>query len=261
MSIITYPVHFNDIDLNSISGLTVLKTTPYIPAKRNVEISQIIRTDKGKVTGAFYNERVILVRVMISRANRGLLETSLDSLMALVQDIEGELVLNQSNSRRKYYCTLSDTVVRNDGGSYLEIDLYFECSNRFGYDINPTLLLAISGYTSMTRSDGLSFGGSAPWQTPVITIGYTAISGGTTKTVTIGNSQTGQQVAITRTWAANETLVIDTFNKTVKVNGVEVDYTGAIPEWEKGSGFWYYADNFTTSRTFSGSITHVRRYV
>lgn len=260
MSYIVYPVVFNGVDLNTINGLTVLGADPNKPPKRSLILDEIANTNKAKASSGFYTDRRITVRVGVSRNSRALLGQSLDALNNVIQELEKPLILEQSGSSRQYTCSLDDVNVLVSGGSYQEEELIFRCSDRFGYDLSPTLLLAITGYTSMSRSDRLSFGGSALWQAPVITLTLTSVVGGTAKTVHIGNADNGQEVAITRSWVSGDVIIIDSLNGSVKVNGVEVEFVGAIPEWKTGFGYWYYTDNFT-SRTFSGSIYHLRRYV
>lgn len=262
MGKINYSAIFNDIDLTTISGLTVLKTNPYRPTKRNVSVSDLVRSNKSKINSAFYNEKTISVTVEITRNTRALMESSLDSLMALLQPIDKTLVLSQSGGLRKYYCTYEDNIVNEDaeGGSYIELELIFRCSDRFGYDINPSLLLQFSGYTSNYRSDQLTFGGSALWQVPVITLTFSALTSGTTKTVTIGNGNTGQNLVVTRTWVAGDVISVDAYNRSVTVNNAEVAFTGAIPEFNKGFGYWYFSDTLG-SRTVAGRLTCVNRYV
>lgn len=260
MSQITYSAIVDGTDLTTVSGLTVLLTNPYAPARRKLSINLLARSNKAKTNSAFYVKRIITVRVGITRATRDLVETSLDSLMALIQGVEKELWLRQSGGTRKYTCTYSDFTLREEGGSYIEMDLFFECSDNFGYDIAPTLLKQVSGFTSGQKTDQITVEGSAPWQAPLFTLTYSAITGGTTATVTIGNGVTGQQVTITRTWTAGDVLVIDSLNKSVKINGVAVAFTGAIPEWSKGIGYINYLDNFT-ARTFSYTMNYYRRWV
>lgn len=260
MSIINNPVTFDGIDINTINGLTVLATDPYKLPRRNVVISDIARTNKAKVNSAFYSERIILVRVSISRATRALMEQSIDALMALLQGKEKVLVLNQGGTSRKYYCTLSDGPVDNDGGSYIEIELNFLCNDRFGYDNFSTLLTTLTAFTSGQKTTQLTFGGSAPTQVPVITITFTSITTGTNKNVLIGNDANGQQLTINRTWANGDILEIDSFNRTVKVNGTDVAFTGAIPEWLVGTGYLSYSDTFA-ARTLNMNATYFKRYV
>lgn len=257
---VNYPAMFNGVELTSISGLTILKTDPYLPPKRKLTMANLSQSNNAKVSSAFYDDKPILIRVGITRATRALLEASLDALWTVLDTVEGELIINQGIARRKYYATLSDSIASKDGGSYTELDLIFSCSDRFGYDLASTLLLQVSGATAGERTDTVTVAGSAPWQVPVITLTYSAITGGTTKEVTIGNSTTGQEVSIVRTWSAGDVIVIDSFNKTVTVNGSIVDFTGAIPEWAPGTGFVHYSDELTT-RTYSLTIRYAKRYV
>lgn len=260
MSQINYAAQFDSNSLTSVTGVTVLATNPYIPAIRKLTIGDVARSDKSNVNSAFYNKRTIIVRVGISRATRDLVEASYDALLALLQGLEKQLVLRQAGVNRTYTATYSDSVFRVEGGSYLELDLVFETSDHFGYDTAATTLLTVTAYTSGYRSDPMTFEGSAPWQVPVITITFSSITATGTKAVTIANAANGQSIVISRVWTTGDVLQVDSQNKTVKVNGSEVDFTGAIPEFEKGVGYWVYSDTFT-ARTFNALIQYYRRYV
>lgn len=256
MSVIQNPCFFNGYDLTSVPGLTVLSTNPYIPPQRKINIADIIRTDRAKATSAFYTKRQISVKVGITAGSRALIEQALDSLMAMLQGVEKELIMNQGAGQRKYFATLSDAVINASGGSYLEITLVFECSDRFGYDLQSTLALIVS----YTATANIVFAGSAPWQAPIITITFSAVTGGTSKDVVVGNGVTNQKVTINRTWVAGDVLVIDTLAGTVKVNGVEVAFSGALPLFTPGTGVFTYADTLST-RTLTGEVRYNKRYV
>lgn len=251
---------FNGVDITTIAGLTILAINPYIPAKRGLTVNSIARTNKARINSAFFNKRTITVKVGIVQGTRALAEAALDSLMQILQGIDKDLVLNQSGGQRKYSATFSDAVMHVEGGAYLEMDLVFETSDHYGYDTADTLLKTITGYTSAQKTDQITLGGSAAWQVPKITITFSAISGGTAKTVIVGNDGTSQAVTIVRTWATGDVLEIDALNQTVKVNGAEVAFTGAIPEWAPGVGYISYSDNFT-SRTLGYIMTYKKRYV
>lgn len=261
MSIITYSANFDGVELTTINGLTVLATNPYIPAKRQLTIGNLARTNKAKISSAFYNKRDLLIRVAISRNTRDLLETSIDALMILLQGLEKDLLLRQANTTRKYVATYSDAIINKDGGSYIEMDLVFVTSDHFGYDVAPTLLLQITNFTSGNKTDQITVGGSAPFQTPLIKLTYSAIGNTSdSRSVTIGNGALGMAVTITRIWTNGDRIDIDASAGTVTVNGVTVAYTGAIPEFAPGVGYLTYNDTFT-SRTFSSTITYVKRYI
>lgn len=261
MSYLTYPAQFNGISLLTISGLTVLTTNPYEIPNRTLSIANLTNTNTSTVSSAFYTSRTITIRVGISRSSRELVEQSLDNLMTVLQGKEKELILNQAMTQRKYYCTLSDVVTSLSGGSYLELDLVFTCSDSFGYDTTSTPLVTVTGHTTSYKSNSIVVDGSAPWQQPVITLTYTVGPGAGSASVIIDNPDNGQTITITRTaWTTADVLEIDSYNKTVKVNGVEVEYSGAIPEWSPGNGYLVYSDNLA-SRTVNISVSYVKRWV
>lgn len=252
---------FNSNQLTAITGLSILATDPYKMPKRKLAILDIARSDKAKTNSAFYNQRLITIRVGISRTTRDALETSIDALMKILQGIEKELWLAQAGGARKYICTLQDAITKESGGAYWEADLVFACSDRFGYDTAYTTIINnLTGITAASRSDQYDFQGSAPWQVPVITIFYSALTGGTSKNVVIGNASTGQQITINRTWAAGDRLEVDCQNETVKVNGVEVAFTGAFPKFAPGLGNLTYSDTLTT-RTFNYNAYYYKRWI
>lgn len=253
-------VTFDNNQLTSVQGLRILSTDPYKVPKRKLSVSSIARSNKAKVSSAFYEQRNIVVRVGISRSTREQAEQSLDGLMNVVQGKEKTMTLQQGSSERQYTCTFSEAEFIVSGGSYIELDLVFVCSDAFGYDMNYTTVLSLVNVTSSTRSDNYTFQGSASSQAPYISIYYSALTGGTAKSVTIGNNDNGQAVTITRDWSAGDRLIVDVRNAIVTVNDVEVDFNGALPEFATGLGTITYSDNFTT-RTYSNTTYYYKRYV
>lgn len=267
MAITNITATFNGTALSSIAGVSVLATDPYRPPKRSINLDQLARTNRGRVSSAFYTKRDISVRIAIHGSSRNDAERILDSLLAILVGKEKELVVLQAGAARKYICTLADVPIVEAGGAYFELNLIFTCSDKYGYDTAYTTIVNATGITAASRNDNYTFDGSAPTQAPFITVYYSAVSGGTSKTVTIGNGSTGQQVSITRNWAAGDRIEIDAvgnaangYKPTVKVNGVEVAYSGAIPEFGKGAGTLTYSDNLTT-RTFNLLGYYYRRYL
>lgn len=261
MGIVTYPFVFDGISIpDVVNGFSVLSSDPYKMPRRDLIISDIARTSKSKVNSAFYKEKLITVSCSITRATRALAEQSFDSLMVLLQGLEKAMIINQSGDTRRYTCTLQDCQFTVSGGSYLEFDLIFECSDRFGYDIATKLLLQITNFTSGQKTDTIQIEGSAPWQVPIFTLTYSVVTTGTNKAVRIGNGSTGQVVVITRNWVAGDVLIINTLTGSVTVNGVEVLAIGALPEFAQGVGYVTYSDDFT-ARTFSMTVNYNRRWV
>lgn len=242
-----------------VPGLTVLSIKPSLP-KRKLTIANLARSNKSKLNSAFYTERTISARVCIQSDNRDITETRIDSLMSYLQGQEKDLIIPQSNSSRKYIATMDDPTILKSGTSYWEAELQFVCSDSFGYDTSYTTILDLTGITASIRDDQFDFGGSADWQAPYFRVYFTSITGGTSKSVVIGNRETGQQITVTRTWASGDVLEIDSNDKSVKVNGVEVDFTGAFPMFAKGLGHVTYFDSFT-NRTYNYRAYFYKRYV
>ncbi len=257
-----HTARFNDFDIDSIDGVSILSTDPYKLPRRDVSMSQLARTNFSRTNSAYYVERIITVKIAIRQNTRALTEQTIDTLMARLQGVNKTLVVDQSGGERLYYATLADAPVQEEAGSYVEMELIFTCTDRFGYATSSQTLLTIPTTTSSSRSDYFTVAGSALTQTPIFTITFSAVSGATSKTVIIGNSETGQEISITRTWANTDVITIDTsmLTPSVKVNGTEVDFDGAFPVFEPGQRNWYYNDNLLT-RTFTGSITYTPRYV
>lgn len=87
-------------------------------------------------------------------------------------------------------------------------------------------------------------------------VSVTANSSGT---LLIGNANTGQTISITRTWNPGDVVVIDTYNKTVTVNGQAVVWTGAFPIFPPGAGGFNVSDPFTT-RSINFNVTCTPAY-
>lgn len=259
---ITYgnSITFNDFQLSSVTGFSVLSHDSYKPPKRTLSTANLVRTNKAKTHSGFYTEKYITIGYCINGNTRDEAELSLDTLNTNLQGLEKRLVVPMAGTQRWYTASLSANNLTVSGGSYIEGELVFELSDRYGYDYVLTTFLNLSGITAASRSDNYSFGGSAPWQAPVITITYTAMTGGTGKDVIIGNNSTGQQVTINRNWSSGDQLIVDVLNKVVTVNGSEVTTTGGLPEFAPGLGTITYYDNFTT-RTFNYLGKYYKRYV
>lgn len=76
----------------------------------------------------------------------------------------------------------------------------------------------------------------------------------------IQNETTGDEIEITRSFAAGETLIIDCEEQTVTVNGVAVDFVGKFPELEVGESVIRYTVT-STSHDFDATVKHRNGYL
>lgn len=179
-----------------------------------------------------------------------------DTFKAYFNGNEKNLDIGHAGGIRRYIATADEPIIdRPNGLTFATFMVNFNCLYPFGRNISQTTALSATGRTSAVYADALAFVGSFPYQYPIITINFTAISGGTAKTVTVGNNANGQQISVTRDWVATDVLQIDVSarERIVTVNGTKVDYSGAFLEFPPGSQYIGYADNFT-SRTFNYNV-------
>lgn len=247
---------FNNWSLqDNVPYLTVYAIEDYAP-DRTLNISPLARRHAQKLSSEYYQKRIIQISIYIAAPSRALVEKSLDILYANIQGNEGQLLMEKSGSVRVYTATYSKTSKNNSGigrgnalppqGGLADFTLQFECSDSFGYDTNYTVMMPKTSFSAATRIDSYTQGGGAETQVPFFEVQYTAITGGTNATVMVGNLNTGQTISVTRNWSQYDILQVDCRNKTVRVNGVDVPFTGAFPEFGLGLQSFTYSDTMTT---------------
>lgn len=246
---------FNGFNFNSIPGCSVYAISPPGTGNRTLNIYNIARASARKVSSGFIDSNQITLGVYISSASREALEAAMDTLLANIQLLEGQLIIPRSGGTPRAYTasfdspwTVNNNMTNTDSpiGNTADLTLVFQCSDSFGYDefftpiIGPTANL-----TSSPNSWNYNQGGGADTQVPVLQFYFT---GGTlgAGTVQIGNNNSGQQVSIIRTWNVGDTLIVNAQANTVQVNGVDVNFSGAIPTFGIGQQTITYSDNFTS---------------
>lgn len=257
---VTMSATFDGTNLGSMPGVKILDVSKNYP-RRKLYSNVLARMNKRNTTGGFYVERYPTVRVLVQGNTLADKENYRDTLLSKVQGISKTLVITKNTTlSRQFTATLLDVEVLKDEPFYMEMNLVFQCDDNFGYDTSATTILNASAQTSGNRSDSYNFAGSSDYQSPIITISYTAVSDGEGKTVTVGSSTTGQQISVTRDWETDDVLVIDCMNMSVTVNDEGVDFSGAFPQFPVGTSSVTYTDNFT-SRTYDYLITYLKRWV
>lgn len=154
----------------------------------------------------------------------------------------------------------ADGIDRQDKALFATFNLELVCKP-FGFDIATTNLWAAkSGFTSATFTETPTVGGNAPYQLPIITITINSLTG-TGDYVQISNDNNNQEMMLygLGLTAADE-IVIDCEQRTVTVNGSEVDYYGTFLELEPGANSITYTDGFTT-RSVDVEAVYTKRWM
>ena len=255
-------ITFDSNDLQTASILTESIEHSSIPTK-DVKLYALAHANKSVIPHVSYPSKRIRISGTLIAASIVAMDALEDTFKSYFRGTDKNLDIGHNSGTRRYIATVNGMSIDRPGGlQYAKFNIEFVCTDPFGRNTSTSSALSADNRTLASYDDDdYVFLGTAPFQLPVITILYDAISGGTAKTVSYGNGDTGQTISITRTWVAGETLVIDTFNRTVMVDSVEVDFTGAFPIFEPGASSLIYTDDFTTSRTFDIDVDYYPRYL
>lgn len=255
-----FSVNFDNFDLNTIPYLTFTRRYPNNEADLDITSHELIRTDGDVLTSVRHKAKTIALDGYILAPSRTAYEQTLDTLKARTSAIERPLVLLQSGQSRRYVATKENIVDEPIEGGKSHVNLTFRCSNPFGESSTQVVnTFNYSGNGGATIAIPHTFTGTATAK-PVFVITISALTGGTSKYIGVGNSSTGQQVQVTRTWSAGDVVQFDLFQKTVFVNSAAVDFEGVFPEFAPGRANATYVDNLTT-RTVSVRMVYTEQYL
>jgi len=151
-------------------------------------------------------------------------------------------------------------VERQDKALFAAFNIELVCKP-FGFDTSTTnLWTAKTGFSSATFTETPTVGGNAPYQLPVITITINSLTGDGDY-VQISNDNNNQEILILGLGlAAADVIVIDCVERTVTINGNEVDFYGTFLELEPGANSITYTDGFTT-RSVDVAAVYTKRWL
>lgn len=229
--------------------------------EKDAALMGLANTNASVIPYVGYPTKKITISGSIVGSTQADLDSRMDSFKAYFIGKDKNLDIAYGSTTRRYIATANSiSIARQQLALFAVFTIEFICTQPFGRNTSATTALSASGRTSSSYTDAYTFVGSAPFQLPLITITYSAVTGGT-GFVQFGNNTNGQSIMITdQTWAALDVLEIDVANRTVKKNGVEIDFLGAFPEFPPGSQTFSYSDGFTT-RTFAITVTYYPMYL
>lgn len=243
----------NDIQTDNIITSSIEHNS--IPLK-DAKLYSLAHANRSTIPYVSYPSRSVRVSGKIIDTTVAGLEARLDTFKAYFRGTDKNLDIDFAGTTRRYIATANGVSIDQPGGlQHADFDIQFICSEPFGRNITSTSAESSTGRTASTYTDTHVFLGTAPYQLPIITIEYTAVTGGN-NSLMFSNDATGQAILILgQTFVADDIVVIDCENKSVTLNGVEIDSLGAFPEFEPGSRDFTYTDGFTT-RTFNIDVDY-----
>lgn len=233
---------------------------------RSAQMYQMSHGNQSAIPYVEYPNRKITVSGQIVGQTIADCDSIIDTFQSYLLAQNANLDIDYNSGTRRYSkVTVSESDISRPGNlRSANFTITFMALKPFGTDTTPTTLLTAAARTSGSYSDVLTIAGTAPFQTPLITITFGTIgSSPVAGTVTLGNDATGQAITISRIFTTGDVLVIDCSLGTitpVTVNGVPCDFTGAFPDFAPGAGTLDYSDSFA-SRSFGIAVTYNKNYI
>lgn len=258
-------ITFNSNSLQSASVITSQINSGSIP-ERDVKLFALAHANRSVIPDDNYPSRRITISGKLIAASVTAMDVLEDTFKAYFRGKDKNLDIGNNGGSRRFIATANSVSIDRPGGlQHADFSVEFICTQPFGKATTATTpsssfspsaaARTLSGYT-----DAITFAGTAPYQLPVITITLTAVTGGTGY-LAVSNSGNGQGITITgQSFVNGDVIEIDCENKTVKLNGTEIDFLGAFPEFEPGAQSLAYSDGFTT-RTFTIAVNYYPLYL
>lgn len=253
-------VLFDSIDLTLLTDIYIHNVITENQIDKTNYSGKIARSDGIKHYGKSYGAKKITVQGHIGSSTREGFISARGTLFKTLETEEATLLIPIKNLPIIYTATVENTIISDSAGGYGSFEITFVCSDPFGYDRD--LRTIVDGQLVTTASSDVSYietvGGD--YKTPIkFTLSFSSLTGSTGKYVTLTN-EAGDYITVTRDWSNDDVLVVDMKNKTCKVNGASIDYTGYFWEAEVGDTTFNYLDNMTT-RSVGIVATYQRRYL
>lgn len=243
---------------------TSLTTTPFLiksvdhdsAGPRDINLFNLARQRGAVLVNSEYRPKVVRLTGTITGATQAVLEANIDTLKELFSRQGKNLDIDYSGSTRRYIATNTALQISRDYFhlSYAPFSAEFIVPNGTGIDptLSSTILTAI---TAASNVNTITMLGTA-YPKPKITLTLTAVNT-VSKIEFLAN---GDKITITKTFALNDVVVIDTDNMIVTVNGAVVDYTGIFPQFGIGANV-YDIEITRTSCTYNTQIDYYKNYI
>lgn len=218
--------------------------------------------DGSSIPNINYPSKPIGLAGVIKGSSQADLDSRIDTFKGYLTGKDNNLDIAYGSGTRRYIATAGTPKIQRRQNSYIAVfQVPITCTNPFGLDTSATDLWAIkNNFTSATFTETPTVGGNAPFQLPVFTITIDALTGAGDYLM-ISNDNNNQEILIYgQGLTAGDVIVIDCVERTVTLNGDEIDYDGTFLELEPGANSITYTDGFTT-RTVDVAATYTKRWL
>lgn len=203
---------------------------------RELVTYKIPRADGEGLNGDYFRGRRIKVSGIIEKTTNALLETELDTFKNKMAASEGNLDLKVNGEVRRIKATVENPeamFAKREGYhiSFTPFEMSFLALEPMWHSLDYQTE-TYEDVALLSYPDEVEVTGSYKAQ-PVIIIILQSVTSVTA--IAFDNDTNGDSIEITETFAAGDVLVIDSEEKSVTLNGTEVDYDGVFPELSVGT--------------------------
>lgn len=218
--------------------------------------------DGSSIPAINYPSKPVALAGAIKGSSQADLDNRIDTFKGYFTGKDKNLDIAYGSGTRRYIATAGTPKIQRKTKSFTAIfQVPITCTNPFGLDTSATALFTThTGSTVATFTETPTVGGNAPFQLPIITITLTSLTG-TGDYVQISNDNNNQELLIYGQGLANgDVIIIDGVERTVTLNGDDIDYYGTFLELAPGANSLTYTDGFLT-RTVTVAASYTKRWL
>lgn len=249
-------VYFAGNNLSIIAGASLIDHDFNQLPSREIKSYKLARANKSITTSAEYSSKEVSVSFHLRGCDRGEAEEVLTDLKSYLRPVSKTLIVLQGGLEVIYKDSTLNEVNMSWYSNKIILTLVFQVSDPIGYEDATTTLLN-TNVTNSAASNAVDVEGSFDIE-PRIILDYASITGGTGQSLTVKNEETGQGITLTGNFATDDTIEINSAEKTVTMNGANIDFSGQFPVFPPNAGIFGYVDTFTT-RSVDIIVTYEKR--
>lgn len=250
-------ISFNGYDLQNANILSSMFPHESMPDRRLSEAQLTLREGFDVLDGSF-EKKYIPVEGRLVAASKQALDTLIDEFHYQLRVVDGTLDIDFDGTTRRYLATVRklDIPRRAHHINNVPFRIDFVCQP-IGFDPNLQSIGQSNITTSPWTAEYTLSGGYKPL--PVI---YIDVNSATTMTaIEVATNVTGDSITVAQTFAANDSLIINTEEKSVLYNGAESDYTGIFPEFRGVVSDRITITTISSAHDFDLTLEYYKRYL